>query len=186
MNSGPISRVTVIVIILIFTSSLFALPTGSWGFQLKVFLLFACNVFVTILVTFLPLSFLGYSQKVGQPDQTRPDHGATSAFDMLFLANRMFFCFQIQSSSVTFDFIKEAAVMKGALYIFLIPDFCNFFASYEHCTNGLKSLSKKIQQHVRGSDSAEQIYKTIHFMEIYQFSKHLKSASHYKMVTGTC
>ena len=183
MNSGPISRVTVIVIILIFTSSLFALPTGSWGFQLKVFLLFACNVFVTNFKSYLFPLFPGVQPKGGS---TRPDHGATSVFDMLFLANRMFFCFQIQSSSVTFDFIKEAGVMKGALYIFLIPDFCNFFASYEHCTNGLKSLSKKIQQHVRGSDSAEQIYKTIHFMEIYQFSKHLKSPSHYKMVTGTC
>ena len=36
--------------------------------------------------------------------------------------------------------------MKGAFVHFplLIPKFCNHSAYYEHCTNGLKSLSKKI------------------------------------------
>ena len=128
MNSGPISRVTVIVIILIFTSSLFALPTGSWGFQLKVFLLFACNVFVTNLKSYLFPSFSWGTAK-RWVNQTRPDQTRPRCYIRHVISGKQnVFCFQIQSSSVTFDFIKEAAVMKGALYTFLIPDFCNFFA----------------------------------------------------------
>ena len=142
---------TVIVIILIFTSSLFDagfLPTGSWGFQLKVFLFFARNVFVRNLVIFIPLSFLGYSQKVGQPDQTTVLHPSLTCYfwqtECFLFSDSVFFC--------NIWLHQRGGSYERSFVHFPHTRFLQFLGFMNIVQTAPSPCQRRLQQLVRGSD----------------------------------